>query len=233
MPKGSLIIKDNKNRFSFYQKIDNQLHGITREKTLIKALARKCHVNNCIVECEDNCDALKKALQIMDNRKHARSKALHKITYRRIKTLLDAEVYELSEKEKAWAAADYDKNTYKPEYLKYQCMDGTKVRSKSERIIADMLSRHRILYRYEAGIEVDGTVYYPDFTILRRDGTQVLLEHFGLMEKQEYSYKTYLKLEQYRKLGYKQHSNLICTYEEDLISVKNLEDIMARYGILH
>ncbi len=34
------------------------------------------------------------------------------------------------------------------------------------------------------------------------------------------------KIKTYRKKGYMQHTNLICTWEEDLLQVKQLEEIL-------
>ena len=49
------------------------------------------------------------------------------------------------------------------------------------------------------------------------------------MDKEEYFISSCRKLEQYRKAGYVQHANLICTYEEDLRSGTVLEGILLRY----
>lgn len=46
--------------------------------------------------------------------------------------------------------------------------------------------------------------------------------------QREWLYGNY---EQYRRAGYVQHSNLICTYEEDLRSGAVLEEILLRYEL--
>lgn len=70
---------------------------------------------------------------------------------------------------------------------------------------------------------------YPDFAIFRYDGSMIIWEHFGLMDNKDYFMKSYMKIEKYRRAGYKTHSNLICTYEEDMMSEDILTDIIERY----
>ena len=117
------------------------------------------------------------------------------------------------------------------EQLIYQTKSGIMVRSKSERMIADFLTEHGIPFRYEAKLVIHGRTYYPDFTILCEDGTLLLWEHFGLMEQDEYFKHACEKIKAYRKKGYMQHTNLICTWEEDLLQAEQLEEILIRFGV--
>lgn len=71
--------------------------------------------------------------------------------------------------------------------------------------------------------------YYPDFTILCSDGTILLWEHFGMEDDDDYFMKSCWKLRNYRKAGYNTHKNLICTYEDDLLSEENLDFLIQRY----
>ena len=81
---------------------------------------------------------------------------------------------------------------------------GERVRSKSEKIIADELFRCGIPYKYECPLELmdwNRTVtIYPDFTVLnRRTGEKWILEHLGMMDKPSYCESTMRKLELYEK----------------------------------
>ena len=49
--------------------------------------------------------------------------------------------------------------------LIYLTRSGVRVRSKSERTIADALEQREIPYRYEAALALGGASRYPDFTI--------------------------------------------------------------------
>ena len=98
-------------------------------------------------------------------------------------------------------------------------------------MIADFLSEHGIPFRYEAKLLIDGKAYYPDFVILCEDDTLILWEHFGLMSQDEYFKRACEKIKTYRKKGYMQHTNLICTWEEDTAAGKTgPEEILERFG---
>ena len=156
-------------------------------------------------------------------------RSLHPITRSRLPEVFEDRDYRLSPAQREWLYGDYEQNPYKPEQKIYQTKSGIKVRSKSERGLADFFTEHGVVFRYEAKLIINGKVYYPDFMILCDDGRILIWEHFGLMDKEEYFIGACRKLEQYRKAGYVQHSNLICTYEEDLRSGAVLEEILLRY----
>lgn len=152
-------------------------------------------------------------------------------TFKRLPLAFPEKRYRYSRRAIAWMEAPYEKNPFHPEQLIYQTKSGILVRSKSERMIADFLSEHGIPFRYEAKLLIDGKAYYPDFMILCEDDTLILWEHFGLMSQDEYFKRACEKIKTYRKKGYMQHTNLICTWEEDLLQVKQLEKILERFGI--
>ena len=66
-----------------------------------------------------------------------------------------------------WLAVEYEGNSFHDEYKKFETERGEKVRSKSEKIIADKLYAMNIPYRYEYPIYLKNLgIIYPDFTIL-------------------------------------------------------------------
>lgn len=131
-----------------------------------------------------------------------------------------------------WMKSEYERNPYKTEELKYTTQGGIKVRSKSERFIADRLEFWVIPYRTELRIDVGHMSMYPDFVIRRADGTLVIWEHFGLMNDPEYRKRALEKIELYRKAGYVQHKNLICTWEEDIASADDIDNIIRRFILM-
>ena len=91
---------------------------------------------------------------------------------------------------------------------------GERVRSKSEKMIADKLYYSDIPYRYEYPLKVAGNEIYPDFTILNVNTREEFIwEHFGMMDKEEYAEKAYRKIERYEMNGYIPGKNLIITHE--------------------
>ena len=86
----------------------------------------------------------------------------------------------------------------------YYTIKGERVRSKSEKIIADELYRHGIPYKYEFPMELEGwnrkVVVYPDFTALnKRTGKKWIIEHLGMMDREGYFNNSMFKLDTYEK----------------------------------
>jgi len=76
---------------------------------------------------------------------------------------------------------------------------------------------------------LNGKRIYPDFILKKPDGSEIIWEHFGFMDNREYAIKISEKLELYRINGYRQHANLICTYEEDIRSQESISKIIRKF----
>ena len=128
-----------------------------------------------------------------------------------------------------WTNEEYEENTYKPEQLIYQTLKGHKVRSKSERFIADSLFELKIPYRYEFAMYFNGHKLCPDFVILKPNGEFIIWEHFGLLDDINYQNNAIKKVKLYNSSGYNQYRNLICTKEDDLKDISVIYDIIQRF----
>lgn len=100
-----------------------------------------------------------------------------------------------------------------PETLKFYTKMGIIVRSKSEVIIATALYDNNIKFEYEKPIKISDVIYYPDFTVEKKNGDIILWEHLGLIDNPDYRNKAYRKILKYNENGYYQGKNLILTYE--------------------
>ncbi|MFR4732843.1 MAG: hypothetical protein ACLT9J_02705 [Agathobacter rectalis] len=100
-----------------------------------------------------------------------------------------------------------------PEALKFYTKMGIIVRSKSEVIIATSLYDNNIKFEYEKPIKISDVIYYPDFTVEKKNGDIILWEHLGLIDNPDYRNKAYRKILKYNENGYYQGKNLILTYE--------------------
>lgn len=231
LPEGKLVIRQQESgRFYFYEKCNGVERGITRQREHAGWLARKMFLQKCLDSVEQECKVLANALKQLKRQNLRIQKNSYK-TFKRLPLAFPEKRYRYSRRAIAWMEAPYERNPFHPEQLIYQTKSGILVRSKSERMIADFLSEHGIPFRYEAKLLIDGKAYYPDFMILCEDDTLILWEHFGLMSQDEYFKRACEKIKTYRKKGYMQHANLICTWEEDLLQVKQLEEILERFGI--
>ena len=101
--------------------------------------------------------------------------------------------YTLSDEEyrKQWEGITYVGKSFDETTSEIYTDRGERVRSKSEKIIADKLYSMKIPYRYEYPLKLSGFgTVYPDFTILNlRTRKEYYLEHFGMMDEPKFETK--------------------------------------------
>ncbi|WP_225436500.1 hypothetical protein, partial [Ligilactobacillus ruminis] len=110
-----------------------------------------------------------------------------------------------------WVSKGYAK--MRPVENGFKTLKGDTVRSKSEKLIADLLYMLGVPYRYEMRLDMgDGTIVYPDFTIYDvRNNRLVYYEHFGMMDDLHYVNNAIRKHNEYLKHGL--GNDLIITFE--------------------
>jgi len=122
-----------------------------------------------------------------------------------------------NKKTKEWLEAPYESNQNYPEALRYKTRSGIMVRSKSEVFIANCLYEHGIPFRYECGLELGERTFYPDFTIyLAKQNREIIWEHFGLIDNEDYRENMFSKVRRYMAHGYVPGHSMICTYESNM-----------------
>lgn len=100
----------------------------------------------------------------------------------------------------AWG--DYDKSP--EEMLRYrrslprEGLDGKYYKSFGEKVIANFLLEHNIIYKYERNFWWDGINYRPDFTIVTGENQGVVIEYFGLEGDPDYDIMSEQKREYWR-----------------------------------
>lgn len=114
-----------------------------------------------------------------------------------------------------WRKAEFQGNPFAEGSAEIYTEKGERVRSKSEKIIADMLYRHGILYRYEYPVALQGLgTVYPDFTILNlKERKEIYWEHLGMMDNPEYCERALYKLNCYTKNGIMLGDRLLISHE--------------------
>lgn len=110
---------------------------------------------------------------------------------------------------------------------------GERVRSKSEKILADYFYRNNILYKYEKPLKLKGYgTVYPDFTFLsKRFRKEIYWEHEGMMDKAEYAIKAVKKLNGYQLNGILPGERLILSFEteQDVLNSKIVTELVDKY----
>lgn len=113
-----------------------------------------------------------------------------------------------------WMNEPYPSNPNHPENLKFPSPTGHVLRSKSEVIIDMSLSAHKLPFRYESPLDLNGRTFYPDFTIRHPESGEFFYwEHFGMMDNADYIDDCTSKLRVYARAGIIPTVNLIATYE--------------------
>ena len=114
-----------------------------------------------------------------------------------------------------WLAYRYEPKPFSDTDPEIFTEKGERVRSKSEKMIADKLALMGIPYRYEAPLSLDRyTTIYPDFTLLHADaGREIYLEHNGMMDDSGYSVKAVRRINQYIRNGIYPGDGLLMTFE--------------------
>lgn len=113
-----------------------------------------------------------------------------------------------------WVNEPYNQSDYRPEKKIHITSTGIRVRSKSELIIAEQLSKYRVAFRYEEILQLDNRRFVPDFTIKRKDGKLIYWEHCGLPNNSVYIARHNEKMKTYETAGIVPWKNLIVTYDE-------------------
>lgn len=114
-----------------------------------------------------------------------------------------------------WLKIPYERKDFAQGTLEIYTKNGERVRSKSEKILADTFFDMGIPYKYECPLFLKeyGTIY-PDFTFLSsRTGEEIYWEHDGRMDDPHYAEKAVKKIDSYIKNGIFPGERLIVSYE--------------------
>ena len=92
---------------------------------------------------------------------------------------------------------------------------GERMRSKSEVIIANLLDKLNVEYKYEMPLKLNRIgIVHPDFTILNvKERKEIYLEHLGMLDDQAYRNNAIMKIRDYENSGYYLGDRLIVTGE--------------------
>lgn len=200
--KEKLICRKKKSKTKYQYYIGQKYIGKKQDLTRIIEMARDEYWDRLLPKLETELNVLRRALKTERNlsdaycEMHEGKQALFTPDYmpveRKIKCF-EAEEY---------AGLEFDEDD-KTEFFTNR---GERVRSKSEKIIADELNRQGIPYKYERPLTlcIDGKAkeFYPDFTVMNVNTGEIkYLEHLGMMDMPNYYKNVLYKLDAYEKNG--------------------------------
>lgn len=132
-----------------------------------------------------------------------------------------------------WEKEKYRGKEFPEDSIVIYTEKGERVRSKSEKILADYFYHKGIPYHYEKPLLLKGFgVVYPDFTFLSpRTRKEIYWEHDGKMDDPAYAKSAVRKIDTYQKNGIYPGENLILTFEtSDMpLSTRTIQEMVRRF----
>ena len=231
LPEGHLRIAQTSHKPQYYHYIDpKDFKGVFIPRSnddLARKLAQKDYDLKAVKLLENEIKAITRCLaQICKGRRNANtSTSATKLgdlyakmcpARQRLVTpvTLTAEQYA-----KQWLSVNWKGRPFTPDTAIHTTSSGIQVRSKSEVLIADALTRMGIPFRYEYPLKLrrqsgDIVTFHPDFLCLNVESrSEFYWEHFGLMDDPDYSNNAAGKLRLYTENGIIAGRNLIITME--------------------
>lgn len=131
------------------------------------------------------------------------------------KRLVIPKILSVDQKEQQWLEETYTGKGFAINDPEIYTEKNERVRSKSEKILADKFFLERISYKYECPLNLEGYgTIYPDFTVFnKRTGEIFFWEHLGMMDNPAYAEKAIQKIETYEKNNIFPGRQLILSYE--------------------
>lgn len=213
-PEGTLHIRSHGSYVQYYISTEQQKdkYLLRKQDVFAKSLAQKKYDERIL-------NSAKKELKAIDG------------LQRRIPEIMVEDVYTnlskdrqklvtpivLPDKEFAdqWQNVPYERKKFMEDSPEFFTAKGERVRSKSEILIADMLNKLHIPYRYEYPLDLKGIgTIYPDFTMLNvKLRKEVYLEHLGMMDDPVYLENALQRISIYEQNGIFPGDRLILLHE--------------------
>ena len=132
-----------------------------------------------------------------------------------------------------WCSKEHEGLPFKEDSPELYTDRGERVRSKSEVIIANLMAKESIPYKYECPLYLNGFgTVHPDFTALNvKKRKEYYWEHFGMMDDAEYAGKAIQKLSAYLSNDYYPGEHLIITSEakDYPVNTRHIKKIIEHY----
>ncbi len=232
-PEGSLRLSKSHNNIQYYCCKEENKSGDYISKNnfdLARKLAQKSYDKKVLELAE------KRLSQIRRITKDYTDNEMEKIFWdEHIERQKLIEPIELTWEQKVseWKLKEYKGKDFQEGTTVILTEKGERVRSKSEKIMADYFYRNGIEYKYECPLYLKGVgVVYPDFTFLsRKSGEEIYWEHNGMIDEPKYARNMVKKINAYENNGIFVGERLILTYEteETILNTGKIEEMVKRY----
>ena len=214
-----LLLKEQKELEMICSKVENELKSVPKGNLRISKDKNKIRYYHCV---EDNEGTYISKIDSELPKLHTQ------------RQLLVTPIEPIWEKELArWYDMEYQGKEFYEGTAEIVTEKGERVRSKSEKILADYFYRNNILYQYEKPLYLKGYgTVYPDFTFLsKKTRKEIYWEQEGMMDKPEYAKSAVKKIESYQRNGIHLGERLILTFETELTVLNSqiVEELVEKY----
>lgn len=132
-----------------------------------------------------------------------------------------------------WISEEYRKKEFQDGAPVILTERGERVRSKSEKIMADYFYRSGIPYHYEKPLHLNGFgIVHPDFTFVSKEsGQEIYWEHDGRMDDPVYAHNAVKKIQAYEENGIYPGERLILTFEteKNVLDMRHVKKLAEKY----
>ena len=134
-----------------------------------------------------------------------------------------------------WISEEYRKKDFPEGTPVILTEKGERVRSKSEKIMADYFYRSGIPYHYEKPLYLNRFgIVHPDFTFLSKaSGQEIYWEHDGRMDDPVYAHNAVKKIQAYEENDIYPGERLILTFEteKNVLDMRHVKRLVEKYLI--
>jgi len=233
MPEGSLRLSKSKEYIQYYHCTEENKLGkyiVKGNDELIQTLAQKSYDEKLLQLAEKR---LKQIDRLLKDYEDDEIEEIFKKEHIERQRLIQPVEPTWDQRVKMWRDEEYQGKGFQEGIPLILTDRGERVRSKTEKIMADYFYRKGIVYKYEQPIYLKGLgTVYPDFTFFskRVDG-EMYWEHCGMIDSPEYARKMVRKIEMYEKNGIFPGERLILTYEteQSILGTEKIAQMVERY----
>lgn len=232
-PTGTLRMSKSHNTLQYYRCTEKKKSGIYINRNNIEMaqqLAQKAYDEKILKLVEKRLSQIQKITKDYDENE------IEKIYLKERserKALINPIEPTWEQKVKEWKSREYTGKGFREDTAVILTEKGERVRSKSEKILADYFYRNGIEYKYESPLYLHGVgTVYPDFTFLSpKIGQEMYWEHNGRVDDPAYAKNMVRKIQAYESNGIFQGERLILTYETEqtILNTSKIEQLAKRY----
>ena len=233
-PQGTMRLSSSKKQVQYYhcmpgEKENGRYISKTKEQ-MIRRLAQKSYDERVVKLAE------KRLAQIRRITKDYDVDEIEKLflnEHRERKKLIRPVEPTWEQRVEMWLSEDYTRKEFQEGMPVILTEKGERVRSKSEKILADYFYRNKIIYKYECPLYLKGYgIVHPDFTFLSRKTKQeIYWEHDGRMDDPAYAQNAVRKILAYEENEIYPGERLILTFETEktVLNTKSIERLARKY----